>query len=79
MEHILEKSSPWQKQNSVALPFRRFGNSWHEEAPIWILLEECGLTLQVDTPQVYWEPTSQGPTCALYASLALLSSLSQGP
>ncbi|XP_075815668.1 gasdermin-D-like [Microtus pennsylvanicus] len=79
VEHILEWSSPWQKQNSVALPPRLLGNSWHEEAPIWILLEECGLTLQVDTPQVHWEPTSQGPTCALYASLALLSSLSQGP
>ncbi|KAM7317190.1 hypothetical protein ACRRTK_023492 [Alexandromys fortis] len=79
VEHILEKSSPWQKQSSVVLPSRLFGNSWHEEAPIWILLEECGLTLQVDTPQVHWEPTSQGPTCALYASLALLSSLSQGP
>ncbi|XP_057647992.1 gasdermin-D isoform X2 [Chionomys nivalis] len=79
VEHILEKSSPWQKQSSVVLPPRLLGNSWHEEAPIWILLEECGLTLQVDTPQVYWEPTSQGPTCALYASLALLSSLSHGP
>ncbi|XP_041528361.1 gasdermin-D-like isoform X1 [Microtus oregoni] len=79
VEHILEWSSPWQKQNSVALPPRLLGNSWHEEAPIWILLEECGLTLQVDTPQVHWEPTSQGPTCALYASLALLSSLSLGP
>lgn len=79
VEHILEKSSPWQKQSSVALPPRVLGNSWLEEAPIWILLEECGLTLQVDTPQVHWEPTSQGPTCALYASLALLSSLSQGP
>lgn len=79
VEHILEKSSPWQKQSSVVLPPRCLGNSWHEEAPIWILLEECGLTLQVDTPQVYWEPISQGPTCALYASLALLSSLSQGP
>ncbi|KAH0518792.1 Gasdermin-D [Microtus ochrogaster] len=79
VERILEWSFPWQKQSYVALPFRCFGNSWHEEAPIWILLEECGLTLQVDTPQVHWEPTSQGPTCALYASLALLSSLSQGP
>lgn len=79
VEHILEWSSPWQKQTSVVLTPRLLGNSWHEEAPIWILLEECGLTLQVDTPQVHWEPTSQGPTCALYASLALLSSLSQGP
>ncbi|KAK7799228.1 hypothetical protein U0070_023681 [Myodes glareolus] len=79
VEHILEKSSPWQKQSTVALPPELLGNSWHEEAPIWILLEECGLTLQLDTPQVHWEPTSQGPTCALYASLALLSTLSQGP
>ncbi|KAH0518885.1 Gasdermin-D [Microtus ochrogaster] len=79
VEHILEWSYPWQKQSYVALTNRYIGNSWHEEAPIWILLEECGLTLQVDTPQVHWEPTSQGPTCALYASLALLSSLSQGP
>ncbi|KAL1767446.1 gasdermin-D [Sigmodon hispidus] len=79
VEHILEQSSPWQEQKFVSLPSRLLGNSWDEEAPAWVLLEECGLTLRVDTPQVHWERKSQGPTCALYASLALLSSLSQKP
>ncbi|XP_052603414.1 gasdermin-D [Peromyscus californicus insignis] len=77
VEHILEQSTPWQEPSSVSLPLSLLGNSWDEEDPTWVLLEECGLTLRVDTPQVHWEPKSQGPTCALYASLALLSSLSQ--
>lgn len=60
-------------------PSRLLGDHWDEEAPTWVLLEECGLRLEVEPPQVHWEPTSQGPTCALYASLALLSSLGQKP
>ncbi|XP_028617359.1 gasdermin-D-like [Grammomys surdaster] len=75
VEHILEQSTPWQEQRSVSLPSRLLGDSWDEEAPIWVLLEECGLRLQVEPPLVHWEPTSQGPTCALYASLVLLSSI----
>lgn len=77
VKHVLEQSTPWQEQRSVPLPSRLLGDSWDEEALTWVLLEECGLTLQVEPPQVYWEPTSQGPICALYASLALLSSLGQ--
>ncbi|XP_034373305.1 LOW QUALITY PROTEIN: gasdermin-D-like [Arvicanthis niloticus] len=79
VELILEQSTPWEEQCSVSLPSRLLGDSWHEEAPTWVLLEECGLRLQVEPPQVHWEPTSQGPTCALYASLAILSSLGQEP
>ncbi|XP_028639272.1 gasdermin-D-like isoform X2 [Grammomys surdaster] len=79
VEHILEQSTPWQEQSSVSLPSGLLCDSWDEEAPTWVLLEECGLRVQVEPPQVHWEPTSQGPTCALYASLALLSSLGQKP
>ncbi|XP_021078648.1 gasdermin-D isoform X2 [Mesocricetus auratus] len=79
VEYILEQSMPWQEQSFVSLTPRLCGSSWREGAPAWVLLEECGLALQVDTPQVHWGPKSQGPTCALYASLALLSGLSQKP
>ncbi|XP_076421252.1 gasdermin-D-like [Peromyscus maniculatus bairdii] len=79
VEHILEQSTPWQEPSFVSLPLSLLGNSWDEEAPTWVLLEECGLTLRVDTPQVHWEPKSEGPMCALYASLDLLSSLCQMP
>lgn len=79
VKHILEQSTPWQEQSSVSLPSGLLGDSWDEEAPTWVLLEECGLRLQVEPPQVHWEPASQGPTCALYASLALLSCLGQKP
>ncbi|XP_028639260.1 gasdermin-D-like [Grammomys surdaster] len=79
VEHILKKSTPWKELMSVSLPAGLLGDSWDEEAPTWVLLEECGLRLQVEPPQVHWEPISQGPTCALYASLALLSSLGQEP
>lgn len=76
VEYILEQSTPWQKQTSVTLPPRLLGGNWDEKALIWVLLEECGLELQVNAPQVHWEPSAQGPTCALYATLALLSGLS---
>ncbi|XP_028639259.1 gasdermin-D-like [Grammomys surdaster] len=79
VEHILVKSTPWKEQRTVFLPARLLGDSWDEKAPTWVLLEECGLRLRVEPPQVHWEPTSQDPTCALYASLALLSSRSQKP
>ncbi|GAB1299464.1 Gasdermin-D [Apodemus speciosus] len=79
VKHVLEQSTPWQEQSSVSLPSGLLGDSWDEEAPTWVLLEECGLRLQVEPPHVHWEPTSQGPTCALYASLALLSCLGQKP
>lgn len=79
VKHILERTTPWQKQSCVSLPSRLLGDSWDEEAPTWVLLEECGLRLQVNTPQVHWEPVSQGPMCALYTCLALLLTLSQKP
>ncbi|XP_076768412.1 gasdermin-D-like [Arvicanthis niloticus] len=79
VEHVLKQSTPWKEKCSVSLPSRLLGDSWHEEAPTWVLLEECSLRLQMEPPQVHWEPTSQSPTCALYASLALLSCLGQKP
>lgn len=63
----------------MSLPSGLLGDSWDEETPTWVLLEECGLRLQVEPPEVHWEPASQGPMCALYASLALLSFLGQNP
>lgn len=77
VEHLLQQSTPWQEQSAVSLPPGLLGSSWGKEAPGWTLLEECGLVLQVGAPHVCWEPQAQGPTCALYASLALLSGLSQ--
>ncbi|XP_021515395.1 gasdermin-D-like [Meriones unguiculatus] len=77
VKHILEWTTPWHKQSCVSLPLRLLGDSWDEEAPTWVLLEECGLRLQVNTPQVHWEPVSQDPMCALYTCLALLLTLSQ--
>ncbi|XP_062936041.1 gasdermin-D [Cynocephalus volans] len=76
---LLEQSSPWQESCAVSLPPRLLGSSWGEEAPTWVLLEECSLELQVGAPHVFWEPQAQGPTCALYTSLALLSGLSRKP
>lgn len=63
----------------TSLALGDFWDEWDEEDPTWVLLEECGLRLEAEPRQVHWEPTSQGPTCALYASLALLSSLGQKP
>lgn len=82
VKHILEQSTPWQERCSVSLTSLALGDfwdEWDEEDPTWVLLEECGLRLEAEPRQVHWEPTSQGPTCALYASLALLSSLGQKP
>ncbi|KFO26827.1 gasdermin-D isoform X2 [Fukomys damarensis] len=76
VEHLLEQSIPWQEQSDVSLPPKLLASNWGEEAPAWALLEKCGLELQVGAPQIHWEPQAQGPTCALYASLALLSGLS---
>nr|6KMV_X Chain X, Gasdermin-D [Mus musculus] len=77
VKHVLEQSTPWQEQSSVSLPTVLLGDCWDEKNPTWVLLEECGLRLQVESPQVHWEPTSLIPTSALYASLFLLSSLGQ--
>lgn len=77
VEEVLEQSSPWQERRALSLPPGLPGGSWGPEAPAWALLEACGLELQVDAPQVDWEPEAQSCTCALYASLALLSELSQ--
>ncbi|XP_017738914.1 PREDICTED: gasdermin-D isoform X1 [Rhinopithecus bieti] len=76
---LLEQSAPWQKRSTMSLPPGLLGSSWGEGAPAWVLLEECGLELGEDTPYVCWEPQAQGCMCALYASLALLSGLSQEP
>nr|XP_014713657.2 gasdermin-D [Equus asinus]XP_014713658.2 gasdermin-D [Equus asinus]XP_014713659.2 gasdermin-D [Equus asinus]XP_044636956.1 gasdermin-D [Equus asinus]XP_044636957.1 gasdermin-D [Equus asinus]XP_044636958.1 gasdermin-D [Equus asinus] len=74
---LLEQSSPWQSCRAVFLPPKLLGSSWGPEAPAWVLLEECGLGLQVGAPQVSWEPQAQGCTCALYACLAVLLRLSE--
>lgn len=73
----MEQSSPWQSCRAVFLPPKLLGSSWGPEAPAWVLLEECGLGLQVGAPQVSWEPQAQGCTCALYACLAVLLRLSE--
>lgn len=77
VEKLLEQSAPWQERRTLSLPPGLLGGNWGPELSAWALLEACGLELQVDTPQVRWEPEAQGCTCALYASLALLSELSQ--
>lgn len=77
VETLLEQSTPWQEREAISLPSELLESSWGSEAPAWVLLEECGLKLQVGAPQVCWEPEAQGPTCALYACLALLLRLSQ--
>ncbi|XP_007516119.2 gasdermin-D isoform X4 [Erinaceus europaeus] len=74
VESLLEQSAPWQKPVPVSLPL---GSSWGPEAPIWILLEECGLELKANAPHVRWVPEALDQTLALYACLALLSKLSQ--
>uniref|UniRef100_A0A8C8UH85 Gasdermin-D n=1 Tax=Peromyscus maniculatus bairdii TaxID=230844 RepID=A0A8C8UH85_PERMB len=68
VEQILVQSTPWQEPSFVSLPLSLLGNSWDEEAPTWVLLEECDLTLRVDPPQVHWKPESEGPMCALSES-----------
>uniref|UniRef100_A0A671FEM9 Gasdermin D n=1 Tax=Rhinolophus ferrumequinum TaxID=59479 RepID=A0A671FEM9_RHIFE len=77
VESLLEQSVPWKESGAVSLPPGLLGSSWGSEAPTWVLLEECGLELQVGAPQVCWKPEAQGCTCALYACLALLLMLSQ--
>lgn len=77
VESLLEQSVPWKESRAVSLPCGLLGSSWGSEAPTWVLLEECGLELQVGAPQVCWKPEAQGCTCALYACLALLLMLSQ--
>ncbi|XP_066235760.1 gasdermin-D [Saccopteryx leptura] len=77
VESVLEKCTSWQERRALSLPPGLLGSSWGSEVPAWILLEACGLELQVDAPQVCWTPEAQGSTCALYASLALLLKLSQ--
>ncbi|XP_077022717.1 gasdermin-D isoform X1 [Tamandua tetradactyla] len=79
VESLLEQSVPWQEPRAVSLPPRLLGGGWSEEVPGWVLLEECGLQLQVDAPQVSWDPDAQGLVCALFASLALLLQLGQEP
>ncbi|KAM8786904.1 gasdermin-D [Rhynchonycteris naso] len=77
VESILEKCFSWQECGALSLPPGLLGSSWGSEVPAWILLEACGLELQVDAPQVCWKPEAQGSACALYGSLALLLKLSQ--
>ncbi|XP_069931697.1 gasdermin-D isoform X3 [Oryctolagus cuniculus] len=74
---FLEQSVPWEERSTVPLPPTLLGSSWGEDAAAWTLLEECGHEPQAGAPEVCWEPQAQGPTCALYASLALLARLSQ--
>lgn len=77
VESLLEQTSPWQEPRDLSLPPGLLGSRWGPEEPTWTLLEECGLELQADAPQACWRPEAQGPTCALYACLALLRRLSQ--
>ncbi|XP_044905765.1 gasdermin-D [Felis catus] len=77
VQSVLEQSSPWKEHRAVSLPQELLGSSWDSEAPAWVLLEECGLELRVDVPQVHWQPDAQGRTSALYACLVLLPHLSQ--
>lgn len=77
VKSVLEQSTPWQASMALSLPPELLEGSWGPEAPTWALLEECGLELQGDAPQASWRPAAQGPTCALYACLALLLTLSQ--
>ncbi|XP_025306638.1 gasdermin-D isoform X1 [Canis lupus baileyi] len=79
VQSILEQSTPWQERRAVSLPQGLLEGSWDAEAPAWVLLEECGLELQVDDPQVCWEPEARDHTCTLYACLALLLCLSEDP
>ncbi|XP_041625603.1 gasdermin-D isoform X1 [Vulpes lagopus] len=79
VQSILEQSTPWQERRAVSLPQGLLDGSWDAEAPAWLLLEECGLELQVDDPQVCWEPGARDHTCTLYACLALLLCLSEDP
>ncbi|KAK2095171.1 hypothetical protein P7K49_026587 [Saguinus oedipus] len=76
---VLEKSAPWQKRSTLSLPPELLKSGWGGETPAWVLLEECGLELREDPPHVHWDPQAQDRVCALYASLALLSELSQEP
>ncbi|XP_022357956.1 gasdermin-D [Enhydra lutris kenyoni] len=71
---VLAQSSPWQQHRDVSLPPELLGSGWGPETPAWVLLEECGLEVQADAPQVRWEPEAQDRTCALFACLALLLS-----
>ncbi|XP_044102988.1 gasdermin-D-like [Neovison vison] len=73
---VLEQSSPWQQCRGVSLPPEVLGSSWDPETPAWVLLEQCGLEVQADAPQVRWEPQAQERTCALFACLLLLLGLS---
>ncbi|XP_032171914.1 LOW QUALITY PROTEIN: gasdermin-D-like [Mustela erminea] len=73
---VLEQSSPWQQCRDLSLPPELLGSGWGPETPAWVLLEECGLEVQADAPQVRWEPEAQDLTCALFACLALLLGLS---
>lgn len=77
VQSVLEQSSPWKEHRAVSLPQELLGSSWDPKAPAWVLLEECGLELRVDVPQVHWQPDAQGRTSALYACLVLLPHLSQ--
>ncbi|CAK6439000.1 unnamed protein product [Pipistrellus nathusii] len=77
VESLLKQTTPWQESMALSLPPELVGSSWGPEVSTWALLEECGLELQADAPQASWRPEAQGPTCALYACLALLLKLSQ--
>ncbi|XP_032704245.1 gasdermin-D [Lontra canadensis] len=73
---VLAQSSPWRQRRDVSLPPELLGSGWGPETPAWVLLEECGLEVQADAPQVRWEPEAQDRTCALFSCLALLLGLS---
>lgn len=77
VQSLLQQSTPWKKRSDVSLPSELLGSRWDSQAPAWVLLEECGLKLQVDAPEACWAPEALSCTCALYACLALLLRLQQ--
>lgn len=77
VRYLLQQTDPGQQCREVTLPPELRGRSWGAGDPAWVLLEQCGLQLQVTEPQVHWVPRALDAVHALYASLVLLSSLSQ--
>lgn len=49
-----------------------------EALPItYALLEECGLTMQPNSPRLIWDPEAKTPLSALYAALSVLQQLAE--
>lgn len=77
VQSLLQQAAPWQQSREVTLEPLPCGSQWGTAASAWVLLEQCGLRLQEDAPQVHWEAEALDAVHALYACLVLLSRLSQ--